>query len=280
MRPVFANSAWVRTRKKLLVRGQSWEKILLWVRYGLFTHPVFGPVLIDTGYTQDSVCSKERSLALKIYSNLLRPQLNQHEQPEAFLALFNLKPEDISVVLITHFHPDHISGLSLFRNARFITIGKAWQRISSGFELQNVRHGIFRELIPDDFVGRMDALETKPRVQPKRIESSVFREGWDVFNDNSLLAIPLPGHANGHFGLLFENLSKPLLYAVDTQWLLGALEEERGASYITRTIVSAPKLVATTTNLVSRFKKSGGEVILCHDPNPTSFDLINSKADL
>jgi glyoxylase-like metal-dependent hydrolase (beta-lactamase superfamily II) len=37
-----------------------------------------------------------------------------------------LKPEDIDIVVITHFHPDHVGCNHLFKNARFIVSGVAF----------------------------------------------------------------------------------------------------------------------------------------------------------
>jgi N-acyl homoserine lactone hydrolase len=39
---------------------------------------------------------------------------------EAGLAKFNLKPEDINIVIVTHLHCDHIALGNLYKNARFI----------------------------------------------------------------------------------------------------------------------------------------------------------------
>ena len=49
MKPVFANSAWVKAPEKLILRGGRWKQRYLRVRYGFFIHPTVGPILIDTG---------------------------------------------------------------------------------------------------------------------------------------------------------------------------------------------------------------------------------------
>ena len=57
----------------------------------------FGPMVFDTGSAYD-----EKNLAHYL----------SHQ--------FNLKPEDIKWVFITHIHPDHIGSNRLFKNAKII----------------------------------------------------------------------------------------------------------------------------------------------------------------
>ena len=60
-----------------------------------------------------------------------------------------------------------------------------------------LRHGIFKELIPPDIEQRLLPLEELKRLPT----GTVLGEGYDLFGDASYLAVPLPGHAFGHFGI-------------------------------------------------------------------------------
>lgn len=126
-------------------------------------------------------------------------------------------------MIITHFHADHISGLRQFVNAQFIVDGTAVQAIRENSAFTNYRHGVFPELLPDDFDQRFVDLR-KPTVCPS---THGLPAGFDVFDDGSLIAIPLPGHMNSHFGLFFPKAQRPFLYATDTQWLHQAVMEDR-----------------------------------------------------
>ncbi|TGT20339.1 MBL fold metallo-hydrolase, partial [Mesorhizobium sp. M4B.F.Ca.ET.172.01.1.1] len=99
----------------------------------------------------------------------------------------------------------------------------AWARVKARTPRQNLRHGVFTELFPADFESRLDGLSGKPRIEPR----GDMPGGTDIFGDGSVVAVDLPGHADGQFGLLFNGLERPLLYAVDVQWLLTALTEKR-----------------------------------------------------
>ena len=267
MRPVFANSAWVAAPERAILRRGRWQRRLLQVRYGLFIHPKAGPTLIDTGYTSHCLDRSGRSLALRSYARVLSPQLVTKEQAEPFLAHFGLTPADISRVIVTHFHADHVSGLAAFPNARFTASGRAWTQVQRNTAFQNLRHGVFAELLPWDFDTRLDVIE-----QAAPLEIPHLPDGHDIFGDGSVLVVPLHGHADGHFGLLFDQLDRPLLYATDTQWVSDALLPERRPRLFPRLISDSFKDVARSSDQVAAFADAGGTVMLCHDDAPSPFD--------
>ncbi|PBB19753.1 MBL fold metallo-hydrolase [Mesorhizobium sp. WSM4313] len=274
MRIVFANSAWVSAAERLILRGGGWQSVKLRVRYGLFFHPTAGPVLIDTGYTSEALSGERRSRTLRLYGALLKPELNADEQVLPVLRRFDLSPDDIRTIIVTHFHADHISGLSLFRNARFIASDAAWARVKARGPRRNLRHGVFTELFPPDFEARLEGISAKPRVTPQ----GAIPGGADLFGDGSVIAVDLPGHADGQFGLLFTGPVRPLLYAVDAQWLLNALTHNRTPGFPATLIAEDAAAIEPTSAMLRRFLASGGEVMLCHDPAPTSYDLAPEAA--
>jgi glyoxylase-like metal-dependent hydrolase (beta-lactamase superfamily II) len=267
--PVFANSATVAAPERFMLRGGSWRMRQLAVRYGLYLGAPVGPVLIDTGYTAHSVNAAGRSLGLRAYGRLLRPELQAEGQPEPFLARFGLRPGDIRCVIVTHFHVDHVSGLRLFDRARFLASGSGWRSFSTASALANLRHGMFAELLPPDFADRLDLIETLPRVPAAPLAA----KGHDLFGDGRMIALPLPGHAAGHFGLVFPQLARPLLYGVDAQWLLAALPEGERPGFPARLVAAEPLETGPTCDLLEAFAQAGGDVMLCHDPDPAPYDL-------
>ncbi|MBA1142203.1 MBL fold metallo-hydrolase [Mesorhizobium neociceri] len=274
MKIVFANSASVSAAERLILRGGSWTKVRLRVRYGLILHPQTGPVLIDTGYTPHVTQGSERSTALRLYSAILRPELNEAEQPQPVLARFGLSPEDVRTAIVTHFHADHMSGLSLFPNARFIANDAAWARAKAKTAWQNLRHGVFKELFPHGFETRLDGLSSKQQIESR----GDVPGGADLFGDGSVVAVDLPGHADGQFGLLFPNMDRPLLYAVDAQWLIAALVENRTPGLPATLLAEDAAALEPTSAMLRRFLATGGEVVLCHDPAATAHDLSGESA--
>ncbi|MEL7104950.1 MAG: MBL fold metallo-hydrolase [Pseudomonadota bacterium] len=271
MKPVFFNSATIETPEWLILRGGSRRKRTLAVRYGVFEHPTAGPVLIDTGYTDHALSAGGRSPLLRLYSAVLKPKLIEAGQPVTALAGLGLAPSDIRTVIVTHFHADHVSGLALFENAKIIASGPALRRISAASNLGNIRHGVFRELIPDDIAARFHPVEDTATCP-----APPFATAWDLFGDASVLAVALPGHADGQLGLVFAQLSPPLLYAADAQWLSDALAPGKRPGAPSRWIAEATDMIAPTTDLVAAFRDAGGEVLLCHDDTPSPYDAERS----
>ena len=89
------------------------------------------------------------------------------------------------------------------------------------------------ELLPDDFGRRHAAIESAAQA-PLPAAWRALGAGHDLLGDGSLWAVPLPGHARGHYGLLLRLLDdRELLLAGDASWGLrdGRL---RGAAWPTR----------------------------------------------
>ena len=268
MTPVFANSAWIDTSERLILRTGGRRRRRLRVRYGFLNHPDVGPVLIDTGYTPHSVSAPGRSAWLRAYGRVLAPKLNQNAQADHFLGRFGVTPRDVAAVIVTHFHADHVSGLAAFPNAKFIASQAGYSHLLQNSTFRNIRHGVFRELLPTDFDTRLQPVEDCPRIPVPHLP-----DGHDLFGDESVLAIPLPGHAAGHFGVLFPQGKTPLLYATDTQWLLDALPVNARPRVASRLVCVDYPAMCRSADQVAEFRRSGGTVMLCHDDAPTPFDL-------
>jgi glyoxylase-like metal-dependent hydrolase (beta-lactamase superfamily II) len=271
MIPLFANSAWVKTTERMVLRGGRRRKINLQVRYGIFVHPVAGLTLIDTGYGPSTTAGDQRSWALKAYNWLIPSRLNTQGSLDHALNSLGYSVADVRNVIITHFHADHVSELSRFPNARVYGRKSALVGITKCASLTNLRHGVFSELIPGDLIDRIVDVESLPTTP---IPHGLGR-GHDIFSDGSVITVDLPGHADGHFGLCFPRASTPLLYAVDAQWMIPAL---------TRIPVLASWVVAqsyrdlkASADRVAAFQKAGGDVVLCHDPNQTKYDLDDAR---
>ncbi len=268
MTPVFADAARIPVRGSLVLRDGEAEKIALKARWGVLRHPVQGTVVIDTGYTPETLTAPGRSLALRLYSWAFGADLRPEGQPEAVLATMGLTPADVTRVIVTHFHPDHISGLRQFPNARFTASAATAARIAGRGRAANLRHGVFAELLPRDFMARLDDVaQTQPVPTLPGLP-----DGRDVLGDGTVITVDLPGHAEGHVGLFFPR-PRPVLYAADTQWRLPALDEGRAPGFPATLIAANGVAAAQSTALVRRFREVGAEVVLCHDPAPTEFDL-------
>src|SRR6185295_1977055 len=67
------------------------------------------------------------------------------------LARFNIRPKDISHVLISHFHADHIGSLHDLKAARYIYLPNAYEHLRNLHDAQGLKHAFMPGLIPNDF---------------------------------------------------------------------------------------------------------------------------------
>ncbi|HEX9062294.1 MAG TPA: MBL fold metallo-hydrolase, partial [Clostridia bacterium] len=176
-------------------KGGSYLKVIkfpaLWC---LVKHSKEGYILFDTGYS-DYVLNCTGKFPERLYSLLLPIYLKKGENAVDYLADLGIKPEEISYIIISHFHADHIGGLNYFKNCKFIYSNKAFNSIKDLSGISAVKKSFFKELIPADFQERSIYIENIKKTSDSILYP--FTECFDVFGDKSLLLVPLEGHAKG-----------------------------------------------------------------------------------
>ncbi|MFS4438935.1 MBL fold metallo-hydrolase [Paracoccaceae bacterium GXU_MW_L88] len=262
MTPVFATSATMTVKANRLLRGQG-GTLRLPVRYAFFTHPESGPCLIDTGYSA-ALFRPGNSFATKAYARLFKPTLTPEGQIDAFLSRQNLTPGAIKRVFLSHLHADHICGLDQLPSAQIIGPKNTCDTLSTKPLLARVHHGFFADLMPTHARETMQDFSDFPRRTAQGLE------GYDLFGDGSLLAIPLGGHALGHHSFLFTEAR--LLYAVDVTWLHALLPADAKVPFPACLIAADRAAERRSREIVAQFQADGGSVVLCHDPAGTPWD--------
>jgi glyoxylase-like metal-dependent hydrolase (beta-lactamase superfamily II) len=255
------NSATLAVPSRLVLRGGRWSAINVTVRYGVIDRGTDGLTLVDTGYGPAVTEGGARSRAVRLHNALLRPRLLAAGQPLAMLAARGKSAADVRSIVVTHFHPDHIANLADFPKAAIIASGAAGEVIRSMGPLRRMRHGLLPQLLPPDVWQRLvpfEGLQSKPTWTRLGL-------GHDIFGDGSYLAIPLPGHAIGHFGLLWREANGPVCYGADAAWTLEALAENRAARMLRALVFANGKQGAMSANLLRAFMAEGGEVRLAHE---------------
>jgi glyoxylase-like metal-dependent hydrolase (beta-lactamase superfamily II) len=265
MTPEFYNSATIRAPGALFEKGRGWARVPLRVRWGFIEHPDLGPTLIDTGYGPTVYGPAPKSFGLNLYRRLFHATLRPEGQIDAVLAQKGLGVDDVQTVIISHLHADHVSELKRFPNARLIGSKRAYEAVKATGWQAPLKHGTFTELLPDDFAARLDDVEGLPSVDlPDRLG-----QGFVIVPD-LLSAVPLEGHAVGHFGLLFHEPN--YLYAVDAHWVLTALEKDEPVTGMPKQIADDVPAAEATLARLRGFLAKGGQVGFAHDPNPDPFD--------
>ena len=158
------------------------------------------------------------------------------------LAQLNIKPEQISIVGISHSHSDHIGQAAAFPNAKLI-IGTA------DFDLaqKSEQPGGPNPLAP----------WAKPGANVQKLSANS-----DVFGDGSVTALHLPGHTPDHMALLVRLASGPVMLTGDLYHATEARQKRGVPPFNT----SRDQTLASMEAFEAKAKELGAKVIIQHEP--------------
>lgn len=216
-------------------RGGRWAAMVFPALCGLLLHPQRGWILFDTGYSQHFL-DATAPFPERLYRWTTPFSLPPQEMLVTQLQALGIRPADIGHVVISHLHGDHVAGLRDFPAARLITLRAEVDAMGSRSRFGNLRHGTLPRLLPDDFAQRVDyADDCARRTLPSALQP--FDEGFDLFGDASVLAVPLPGHSRGQLGIVFHQPDERQVFmSADACWSLAALREDRPPTWLARRI--------------------------------------------
>ncbi|MES2676595.1 MAG: MBL fold metallo-hydrolase [Pseudomonadota bacterium] len=223
---------------------------------GLIRHPTAGWLLFDTGYAEHFFHATAR-LPQRLYRTALPITLPKEEQLLNQLAGLGLAATDITSVIVSHYHGDHIAGLRDFPSATFFASKAATEEIQelSKSPWRATLSGKLPGLLPDNYLQRLSYIEQYPQIAlPDWMLP--FSQGFDLLGDASLIAVPLPGHSAGQMGLLIPDADgRPVFMAADACWSLDACREGRLPAALTGLIAPHGKEYQQTFKQLGQLAK-------------------------
>lgn len=217
--------------------AQKGEKIDLPVNCVLLRHPQ-GNVLFDTGCHPGVVDDAEGRWGPMARAML--PIMNSDDTLIAELARLELSPLDIDVVVNSHYHSDHCGCNEFFKEATFF-VHEA--EIATVNEPDSVKRGYIKA----DWDHPMPL--------------NTFARQTDVFGDDRIVLLPLPGHTPGMSGAMVNlDRSGSFLLASDAVSVRENLDRE----IIPKTTWDANVLMDSLAE-IKRIEKGGATVICGHD---------------
>jgi len=213
------------------IRDGSWKPAIFPSLAMLIVHPSEGPILFDTGYDLAFLAATE-ALPERLYRWLTPVTLNAAEHLTVQLERHGIAPGDIRHVILSHFHADHMAGTHHFANAVIHCARAGLDAACRGGRFGAVRHGVLRALIPTDIATRARFFEDGARV-PLPPALHPFDAGADLFGDGSVIAVELPGHCPGHWGIVVNDAAIGQHFMVgDAAWSSDAIRRNMPAPAI------------------------------------------------
>ena len=175
----FLSAGRIRMRKSVYIEGADRSETFAAPVSSALVRHVRGNLLFDTGCHPSVIDhGEERWGALM---KVMTPIMRAEDALLASLAFVGLRPNDIDVVVNSHFHPDHCGCNEFFKNATVIAHGKEIEAANApGAETA----GYLR--VDWDHGQRMEAVSAEK----------------DVFGDGRVVLVPLPGHTPGTMGAI------------------------------------------------------------------------------
>jgi glyoxylase-like metal-dependent hydrolase (beta-lactamase superfamily II) len=164
----------------------------------LIEHPR-GLLLVDTGWCRELSPAgvydgKAVSRVLPGYlSAFYRPTLPAgmaiHEQ----LAERGIRPEDLDIVLLTHFDPDHVAGIRHVKDAKRILVAEDeyFWNCRVVYQMRQPK-SLFEGIPMEHYWYRGSDLGTN-------------RWAYDLLGDNTILCVNIPGHTDGLCSVIVQN---------------------------------------------------------------------------
>jgi N-acyl homoserine lactone hydrolase len=238
MKLQFHSAGRLRLKKSVYIKGAD--------RSETFEAPVIsalirhkqGNVLFDTGCHPSVVEHGEERWGSLM--KVMTPVMRAEDTLLPSLACVGVGPDDIDVVVNSHFHPDHCGCNQFFRkatilaHAREIEAAKAAGAEAAGYLRADWDH--------------------EQSIDPVNGER-------DVFGDGKLVLIPLPGHTPGSLGAAVHlDRDGSFLLASDAVSLRESLDTDTSP----RNTSNADALL-NSYGEIRRIEKSGATVICGHD---------------
>jgi N-acyl homoserine lactone hydrolase len=175
----------------------------------LLEHPEAGPILIDTGLHElvaTDVAAALGRLAKTIYTIEMEPSWAVPAQ----LRERGVDPADVALIVMTHLHYDHASGLSQFPGATVVVDEREWAAGRRGRALEGYRAELFPGAAGQDW-----------RTLPGR------EDEIDLLGDGSIVLLSTPGHTPGHRSVVVRlGEGRELLLTGDAAYARRSIDED------------------------------------------------------
>jgi len=249
-----------------VVQGDPKTKIRFEATWAIIDHPQEGVILFDTGYTS-RFYDTTKTFPNSIYAKLTKVEVTEEQEAKS-----QINPNQVSHLILSHLHADHVGGLLDFPDAICWTSADCIQEFNSLSTWKGFSKGLLHDLFPKNWSRtsrRFESCET--------VNHSILGTGYDLFGDESILLFPLPGHAAGQHGALLQTYEGPVFLVADAFWDIRAITHGLGPSPIVRLFFDDWKAYNESLEKLRTFHNKNPEIPLLATHCPQTLEWIESK---
>jgi glyoxylase-like metal-dependent hydrolase (beta-lactamase superfamily II) len=182
----------------------------------LITHPTAGHVLIDTSL-HPSIAAKPRENFGRLAAWYARSRIEPGRDLPAQLRERSADPRAIRLVVMTHLHYDHASGISEFPASTFVLSRAEWVAATTG------SRPILRGYRPSHYDYAFD-YRLVDFDEPRVDSYASFGRTLDLLGDGSIRLAFTPGHTLGHMSVIARLRDRDFVIAGDAVYTMRQLE--------------------------------------------------------
>lgn len=225
-----------RHPEAMTLRGGSLCPVDFPALVGVIEHPSRGLFLFDTGY-DPAFIEATRPFPERLYRWTTPVRIGAGEEWRGWLARHGIVEEQLAGLIVSHFHGDHVAGAGRMAHLPMYCARAGLAALRRGGRFARVRRGLLAALVPQAMDGQARFFEGA-RECPLPSAFAPFTHGRDVLGDGSLLAVELPGHCAGHWGLAFvTGAGQPVLLCGDAVWSGAAIAQNRPPPRLTTALM-------------------------------------------
>lgn len=213
----FFETGYCTNIEKVSLKTGKWKTVKFPALVALMKHPEIGYILFDTGYS-NHFFTKTKKFPYSIYPKITPVYFEQSKSIVYQLQQKGIPHKDIRYIFLSHLHADHIGGCIDFPQATFITSRSGYNEVKDKTGFQALKAAFIPELLPKDFTERLLYIEDEKKIELDQ-KYMPFTDAYDLFDDGSLLAVNLTGHAIGQYGLIIKrDEGKDVFLCADATW--------------------------------------------------------------
>lgn len=194
-----------------MVDRRSWRMVRFQAVFLALRHRREGWVLVDTGYgTQFKEATERFPGRFYRWATPTTPV----GSTATLLENAGIRASDIRHVIVTHFHADHVGGLAEFPNANVHYHIEALRTLQNLPSWRQVRAAFLADLVPSWLPDRARPVSSGGFSNTHDLPF----DSHDLFGDESIRLVHLPGHAPGQIGVAFAGPNGREFYTADAFW--------------------------------------------------------------